>query len=146
MGGGRWNPWRDLRARDHIDLEWAYLDSGRGRLDERSDGRRRITLDARLGRLDRCAVLGHELVHDERDGGCDVDGMPDQWAAVVARDEAAVDSEVARRLVPLDELGRYIRRRVDSDLVVTVPDVADEFDVALDVARNALHLFARAHV
>lgn len=140
---GRWHPWRDLRGRSHIDLEWGYLTAGRGRIDDVGDGRRRITLDARLDRRERSATLGHELIHDERGGGCDAEGMPSGWAAVVARDEKAVDVENARRLVPLDELGAFIRGRVDADLTVTVEDVVEEFDTAPDVAREALHLFAR---
>lgn len=143
MGGGRWNPWRDLRAREHIELAWAYLQSGRGRIDDVGGGRRRITLDARLDRRSRCATLGHELVHDERGGGCDVEGMPPGWQAIVARDEQAVEAEVARRLVPLDELGEYIHRRVSSDMTVCVPDVVEEFDTTPEVAREALHQIAR---
>jgi hypothetical protein len=144
-GGGRWHPWRDLRGRTHIDLEWGYLPHGRGRIEDIGDGRRRITLDARLDRRTRAATLGHELVHDERGGGCDIPGMPESWAPEIVKEERRVDRIVARRLVPLDELGGYIRRAVDSDLAVTVPDVAEEWDTTAEVARDALHEFARRH-
>jgi hypothetical protein len=139
MGGGRWNPWRALRARDHIELEWAVLSAGRGRIEDLGDGRRLITLDSRLTRRQRAHTLGHELVHDERGGGCDVDGMPPQWRAEIVKEERRVEREVARRLVPPDELRALIRARLEAEIPVAVRDVAEEFDTTPEVAREALH-------
>jgi hypothetical protein len=106
------------------------------------DGSALVLLDPALGRKERAAALGHELVHLERGGGADASGMPAGWSAVVARDEHQVDDEVARRLVPLEALRGLIRRRLDADLQVTVGEVAEEFDTTDEVARRALLLLA----
>ena len=55
--------------------------------------------------------------------------MPASWAPVVVRDEAAVDDEVARRLVPLDELMKFCEVAVLLGLGVTAFDVAENVDV-----------------
>ena len=90
-----WNPWTELRRREWVDLEWAYLSSGRGRIEDAGGGRRLITLDARLTRDERAFTLAHELVHEERGGGVDVEGMP-PWC--VMADEHTCDAIAARRL------------------------------------------------
>lgn len=63
-----------------------------------------VVLSPRLSGADRVVALAHELVHLERGGGIDEPSMPTTWAAEVAREERAVDDEVARRLVPVDAL------------------------------------------
>lgn len=83
-------------------------------------------------------MLAHELVHDERGGGCDAPGMPTTWDAVVARDEHVVEREVARWLIPFEELLAFIDRRCGAELGVTVWEVAEEFDVPDYVAERAL--------
>lgn len=109
----------------------------------RSGGLAAIIIDPRLSRSERNAALAHELVHDERGGGADHPGMPASWAAVVARDEAAVDQEVARRLVPPAELARFCEVMALLDIGVTAHEVAEHFDVPPAVAGAALRQLAR---
>jgi len=61
--------------------------------------RRTILLDIRLSRAEERCTLTHELVHAER-------GPFPCWATV--REEAAVNAEAARRLIPLDALGEAL--------------------------------------
>lgn len=129
-----WNPWAALRELEDVALIRARL-PGRGLLTRRRHAHG-IVLDDRLGQVERNAVLAHELVHHERGGGAFRPGQPDLWAAVVARDEAAVDAEVARRLVPPDELAAYVARRVDLGECVMAWEIADEFTVPERVARR----------
>lgn len=139
-----YNPWRDLRGRTDIWLRFAALPGPfHGAYGRRGD-RAAIVINSRLGRRQRNAVLAHELIHDERGGGCDAPGMPDSWQPVVARDEAAVDDEVARRLVPLDELGSFCRAEVTLGHGVSASDVAEYFDVPEEVAARAVKLWLRA--
>lgn len=102
-----------------------------------------IVLDRRLGRRGRHATLAHELVHHERGHLTTMQGMPDLWRPVVAREELVVDREVARRLVPLDELAAYCDRMADLGEDVAPWTVAEEFDVTDEVARTALELLTR---
>lgn len=132
--GGAWNPWRALRSREHItfrlaslaewDLDAVYWQRGE---------RAVIVIDPALTRVERNAALAHELVHDERGGGC-------AWPAMVHREEVGVDREVARRLVPLDELEEWARRRTEAELVTTVHDVAEHFDTTEQLAELAMLL------
>lgn len=138
MGGDRWNPWRALRARTHIELEWAWFhDLGtRGLIEDAPPAPGRvITLHAGLGRIDRRATLAHDLVHDER-------GLPPASCPVLLREkaEAAVRREVARRLVPLDELRAMVFARTSLDEPATAADIAERFDVPEHVARLACTL------
>lgn len=89
-------------------------------------------------------MLAHELVHDERGGGCVEAGMPPSWADVVTRDELIVRREVADWLVPRHDLVVFIDRRVvDSAPGVTAWEVSEEFDVPEEVAMLALRLLAQ---
>lgn len=132
-----WNPWRALRERRHLRLVFADLPAscGGGALLEERDGSRRVVLDFRLDRTARNAVLAHELVHDEgpiwEPGGAPL---------LRSKVETLVNREVARRLVPLTLLARYVARVVDMDEPVHAAAVAEEFDVPLDVAQRALWL------
>lgn len=134
-----WSPWRALREREHIDLEWrdlpadveAFWSPLRG-------GRAVIVLATRLGRRARRCALAHELVHDER--GLVVSDMP---PALAVKEERAVEREVARRLVPLDDLRSWVSVRIDVGDLVTARTVADEWDVEEHVARQALSLVAK---
>jgi hypothetical protein len=107
---------------------------GGGAIVDLEDGRV-VVLDERLGRRDRNAVLGHELVHDER-----MLFPPGTPSAFVAKEELYVNREVARRLVPLDELEDLVARISELDEPVRAIDVIEEFDVPLDVAQRALWL------
>lgn len=61
--------------------------------------RRLILLDIRLGRVEERCTLAHEIVHAER-------GPFPHW--LTAREEAVVNAEAARRLIPLDALGEAL--------------------------------------
>ncbi len=138
-----WNPWRELRRRSHIVFRLAILpdETGGGVYWPRA-GRAALIIDPRLSRVDRRAVLAHELVHDERGGGADHSDMPPSWAPVVARDEAAVDQEVARRLVPADLLLRFCEVMALLDIGVMAHHVAEHFDVPESVAGVALRMLS----
>jgi hypothetical protein len=130
-----WNPWRDLRGRPHLRLVWARLNGCRGLIED--DGNeRRIVLDSRLDRRARSAVLGHELVHDERD----VLYRADSPAGLVQREEECVNREVARRLVPRTLLAQLVGRLEELGEPVHAVTVCEEFDVELGVAQRALWL------
>lgn len=138
MAGRRWNPWRALRERDHIELVFADIPAG-------TDGAwfpfgptSTIVLDVGLDRIHRNATLAHEVIHDERGISYPLDAP----AALVAKEERAVDLEVARRLVPLDELERFCLARATVG-AVSVHDVADEFEVPPDVAARAMRMLRR---
>jgi hypothetical protein len=133
-GMGGWNPWRSLRAREHLDLEWRDLPPGvDGAWVPRRGGRAVIVLAARLTRRARRCALAHELVHDER--GIVTTSLP---AALAAKEERAVDLEVARRMVPSDELRSWITARLELGEPVTAHDVAEEWDVTEQVALQSL--------
>lgn len=136
-----WNPWRALRERAHIDFGLGPLPDRMGGAVYWPDGERTIiAIDERLPRRERAAALAHELVHDERGGGRDFPEAPETWSAVVARDELAVHLEVARRLVPVDALRSYCERLATTYEPVRPADVADEFDVSIDVALTAMRM------
>lgn len=135
MGLG-WNPWAVLRTRAHIELAWASLSVGRGRIEQTSDGRRRIILDPALGRRQRSVVLGHELVHDE----LDLLWPPGSPPGLVAKGERLVDRINAERTIPLGALRAYIDRLVDLGEAVTSPMVAEQFDTTEELAELAMRL------
>lgn len=121
-----WNPWRALRAREHIELVFHPIaaEAGGGAYYRAPDGVAVILLDKNLHRRDRNAILAHELVHDELGGGR----------------EALVHKTVARRLVPLDELAAFVIRTANLGEAVTALEVAEQFDVPASVAERALAL------
>lgn len=139
-----WNPWRALRSRPHIIFRLAALpaDTG-GAVYWPRGARAAIVIDPALLRRERNAALAHELVHDERGGGADMEGMPTSWSAVVVRDEAAVDREVARRLVPPGELAKFCEALDLLGVGVTAHEVAEHFDVPEIVATEALRASIR---
>lgn len=97
-----------------------------------------VVLDPSLVGPERSAALLHELVHLERGGGCEVPGAPVSWDVVAAREERAVEAEVANRLVPRGALAHYVRSALANGDGVTAAAVAEEFDVPERVARRAL--------
>lgn len=141
-----WNAWRALRERPHIKLALIELpEATGGAVYGRRGERAAIIIDPRLNRQRRHTALAHELVHDERGGGCARNGMPDPWDAIAARDERAVDLEVARRLVPPADLEEFIQGMADIDLGVGPGEVSEQFDVCLDVAETALIALKEGH-
>lgn len=134
MGGGRWNPWRELRARPHITLEWTLLRGDRGQWVPHPDGTATIHLDPRLSQRERRCVLAHELVHDER-GIAYTRSTPQ---ALVDAEERWVWRETARRLVPADELEQLIAAA--DPLPLELWEICDHFDVDQRVASTACRL------
>lgn len=138
--------WSELRSRAHIVFR---LDA---RLPEAAGGaaywprgdRVALIVDKKLGPRERKAAVAHELVHDERGGACQGEGMPTMWEAVVAREERHVEREVANWLVPLDQLVEFIQQHVSAEQVgVTVWEVAEAFEVPDYVAERALRELGR---
>lgn len=137
----RWNPWATLREHDEVEFVLTDLpDAVGGAVYFPRDGWAGIAIDRRLTRVDRNAALAHELAHHRRGGGVITDGMPEQWCELVARDERAVHNEVARRLVPLEELASLIASIVDDGQPVEVWEIAEAFEVPDDVARRAMQM------
>lgn len=123
------NPWRILRASPEIELRWALLDDKFGEYEPNDDGTATIILDADIGPEDRRATLMHELIHHQRG----ITGEP-------RTDERGVEDEVARLLVPFDELHAMWEIAVLNDLPVEAWMVAERFDVPDDVAERAMRL------
>ncbi|HEU5150783.1 MAG TPA: hypothetical protein VFU19_09810 [Iamia sp.] len=136
---GRWNPWAALRARPHVELrldpEAGLLGGGMLVL---GPGLAVVVIDPALDRRSRRVALAHELIHEERGGGCDAPGLPEALDVIVARDEAEVVREVARRLVPAPALRRLLEQRHGLGLHVEPWEVAEAFDVDDATARVAL--------
>lgn len=133
-----WNPWRALRERgESTELWFAPLAERRGLWVRRRGGRDEIYLDERLGRRERREVLAHELVHAER--GVGHDGAA--TAATMAKEEELVWREALRRLAPPAEVERFLGQTPE-EAVVTVPDLADEFDLSLGAAQRLASLLA----
>ncbi|MDQ1438580.1 MAG: IrrE N-terminal-like domain [Acidimicrobiaceae bacterium] len=134
-----WDPWAALGARPHLVYGRADLPALLGGAVYWPLGRYvAVLIDRRERRVRRRCLLAHELVHDERLGGCDADFMPDSWDAVVSREEGWVNDIVADRLVPPAELQALCLRLADLEIGVTPADVAAEFDVTEEVAARAL--------
>lgn len=120
------DPWETLGTRTHLTLHVTRLPTGyRGLwLDDL------IILDSRLTRTQRRCTLMHELIHAER-------GIATDDPVLMAREEAIVRRETARRLVPPDALAGWIVRRVEVQ-AITAACVAEAADVTLEVAAEAL--------
>jgi hypothetical protein len=116
-----------------VELRFAEVGPHRGIWQRDADGEV-IVLDVALDRRARRCVLAHELVHAERGIG-----RPAASAATMEREEEAVRREVARRLVPPGLLASFVGSRAELD-GTTAADVAEEFDVEIDVAVKALGL------
>lgn len=140
---GRWNPWSALRRRPHVELRFAP-EAGLlgGAMLVLGPGRTFVVLDPALDRRSRRVALAHELVHEERGGGCDAVALPAALDALVARDEAEVVREVARRLVPAPALVRLIAQRDELHDPVAPWELADAFDVDEATVHVALATLA----
>lgn len=138
---GSWNPWRELRARDHIVFELnAVAGIAGGAIYCRRGDLAAIVIDPALDPVHRRAALAHELVHDER-GMVRVAGAPVELWVIAGREEHRVDVIVAERLVRAEDLAELVRSRVDVE-PITAAVVADEFGVPVAVALQALQLLA----
>lgn len=120
-----WDPWPELRRREHIVFGVVSLPAtvGGGVLWQRGD-RKALLIDKTKGRRERNVACAHELVHDEHP----------HWT------EDQVWDEVARRLLPFDELARLRQWAVDNDLPLEVWQVADIFDTTDWLAERAMRL------
>lgn len=124
------NPWRELRAHPEVTLEWRFLpDDLDGLYCPNGDGTATIIIDANLGRTERNVTLCHELVH-HRFGITGVERL----------DERGVEDEVARLLVPVDELAQLVASICDDGTPVMAWEVAEAFDVTDEVAERACRL------
>lgn len=129
---GAWHPWRALRSRPHITLQFEQTPAGAdGMIIDEGHGRRLLVLASWLTRRERSHTLTHELVHDER--GLLPVGAP---AALIAKEEHAVEGETVRRLVPLDELAMLVERNDGSPVMSW--ELAEHFDVPESVIRRAM--------
>lgn len=129
--GVGWNPWRVLRALEHVTLVIAPLTGAHGAVHQARDGAQTIVLDDRLTLHERNATLTHELVHLER--GVLPDDTP---AHFVAKEERAVGAEAARRLIGDADLARlHLRAELDA---MCAWEAAEELDVPLAVLVERL--------
>lgn len=120
-----WDVWRALRDRDHVVFARTDLpDVLGGAVLWPHGGRAALLIDRSLTRLDRLAACAHELTHDDLPGAS----------------ESQVADEVARRLVPFDELHVMWEIAVLNDLPCEVWQVAERFDVPDHVAERAMRL------
>jgi hypothetical protein len=124
-----WNPWSALRGWPDVEIRYEPLPDRDGWTSPYED-HPVIIIDSRIGQARRNAALAHELVHLEREWPCVA-----SWA-----EEDRVHDEVARRLVPLDELHRWVVTRELDEAQVEVHHVAVEFDVPEPVAERAVRL------
>jgi hypothetical protein len=122
-----WNPWRALRERHHLTLEWEELDGASAAIWEHPV----ITLDPRRSRIERNAGLAHELIHEERRIG-----RPDASDATMQTEERIVRAITADRLVPRDELVAMIEARAPEGL--ELHEIAGHFEVPEKVAADAV--------
>jgi hypothetical protein len=95
-------------------------------------------IDPTLHPAQQRAVLTHELVHARRRPCPDRAGAHPCWNAVIRREEARVDVEVARQLVPTKRLRSLLITSAAAGEPVSAHTVAEVFDVPLPVAEVAL--------
>lgn len=144
-GVAEWNPWRELRAREHIVFMLDPIaEVGGGAAYYRRGDRAAIVIDPDLDQRQRAAALAHELVHDElaSAGPPLPPGVP-VHPMYERRTDRLVDRIAAGRLLPLRPLHEFCERQTDAGLDVQPHDVAEEFDVAEDVAVLQLHALRR---
>lgn len=126
-----WHPWRELRSRPEIKLEWRS--DLPAELIAATNGQR-IVMTTQLLQVERRWALAHELAHIDRGDThrCD------------AADEAEIDQEVARKLIDLEDLLDAIRWAPNSR-----NEVADQLWVpreVLDTRLEHLHPAERAYL
>lgn len=96
-----------------------------------------------LTRRQRRVALAHELRHHLRGGGiCWFGADPKLWTPVMLREEARIDDEVARWLVPHDQLIAYLDCAEELDGYVSPHQVAEAFNVTDTCAQRSMRLLA----
>lgn len=143
----RWDPYKALGAHPEVELERVdmspnlYAKVG-GSMYVVDDDCEAILLDRRLDRAERREGVAHEVIHKERGIPCRK-GLPTFYDPVWARQEASIEDEVARRLVPLAQLRWFVDRQVAEHASVTALDVAERFEVTEQLAARAMSLLRR---
>lgn len=138
-----WDPWKALSERPHLIYGRMDIAAAAGGGLYWPVGKYvAVLIDPAADRVRTRCLLAHELIHDERDGGCCADYMPPTWDAVVMRIEGWIDDEVADRLVPPEDVWAFCERVSGLGMGVTPADVAAEFDVTEEVAERALSRLA----
>lgn len=134
-----YDPWVAAEDRDDLTVAWTPLAAHMGGgFSVRRRGHSLIALDPSLADGARRAALTHELVHDERGGIVDPPGAPQAWRAVVAREEATVERESARRLAPAEVVGPAMAALAASDGGVTARALGHELELPEHLAAVAI--------
>ena len=102
-----------------------------------------VLLSRQLDRAGRRCALAHELHHLERGGSGHQAGLPPHLAELVAREERAVDRLVVDELVPLPDLQAFVAEIEEGGGLAWPSEVAEHFDVTLEVALMALDRLRR---
>ncbi len=129
-----YHPWRHFRAFTQWILLQADLPTGIHGLTQWPAGT--VTLDRRLSQVQRRCTITHELVHIERGPVPDDD-------VLAAREESAVEQEVARRLIELKPLGEAMAW---SQHVSEVADYLWVTEHLVEVRLKHLHPSERAYL
>lgn len=128
------HPWRRLRDLGGWLLGWAHLPGDLRGLTYY--GARVIVLDSRLLQAERRCTIAHELEHVER-------GPTPTDPVIRAREEAAIDRAVARRLIDIHDLGEALAWSFNTD------EAAEELWVdrhTLETRIHHLHPAERAYL
>ncbi len=112
------HPWRDLREREHLTIEWGHLPPGlRG-----ATAGDTIWMESRLLQVERRCTLTHELVHiDFGHEGCQTE-----------KEEERVRKVTAERLIRRDHLIHAFR------WALSLEEAADELWVTPEVLLDRL--------
>ncbi len=127
------HPWRRLRDRPDWLLVWDTLPAGL--LAYTSHSSRTVFLDKRLTQAERRCTIAHELEH--------FDIPTPRNPVLVARLERQIDRRVARRLIPIRQLGDALA------WAHTLDEAAEELWVDEDTLRTRLehlHPAERAYI
>lgn len=138
-----YDPWQDLRDRNHLTLAITRLPIGDAWYLHDVPG---IALDDRLTRVERRCVLAHELAHIDL-GHMDQAANGLCWdlgtSRIARRRELAADKIAARRLILTRRLAEALCSHDDQ------PSVADDLDVTervLAVRLDHLHPAERGYI
>lgn len=136
-------PWEEADRRPGVEVRLTLLpDECGGAVLERRPERCWILLDLRRSPVEQRCLLAHELTHLDR-GSMRCDASPATWGPVVAREEDAVNAEVADWLVGPFDLWTLVGDMVAEERDVTTREIAEHYQVTRDVARTALARLAR---
>lgn len=120
-----YSPWGALAGMPDVDVVFADLPDDFGWYDP---DRHAITLDKRQSRRQMRCTLAHELEHARRRDEC----PPEMSPVLAARQEIAVSTAAARRLIPLGLLIEALLWSQDEQ------ELAEELNVDEDTVRIRL--------